>query len=71
MHKKKAKELLQVGSQGLADSLGVSEGHIRNMNDLTTTQEIIVNCLLDIDKLQSKITILIKTIDEITRANDC
>ena len=71
MHKKKAKELLQVGSQGLADSLGVSEGHIRNMNDLTTTQEIIVNCLLDIDKLQSKITRLIKTIDEITRANDC
>lgn len=71
MHKKQAKELLKVNSQGLADSLGVSEGHIRNMNQLTVAQEIIVNCLLDIDRLQSKITILLNTIDEITRANDC
>ncbi len=71
MNKKKAKELLSVDGQGLADSLGVSEGHIRNMKDLTTTQEILVNLIIEVDRLQSKITILLNTIDDMARAKDC
>ncbi len=71
MNKKKAKELLSVDGQGLADSLGVSEGHIRNMKDLTSTQELLVNLIIEVDRLQSKITILLNTINDMARAKDC
>jgi hypothetical protein len=71
MNKKKAKELLNVDGQGLADSLGVSEGHIRNMKDLTSTQELLVNLIIEVDRLQSKITILLNTINDMARAKDC
>ena len=71
MNKKKAKELLNVDGQGLADSLGVSEGHIRNMKDLTSTQELLVNLIIEVDRLQSKITILLNTINDMARDKDC
>ncbi len=71
MNKKRAKELLNVDGQGLADSLGVSEGHIRNMKDLTSTQELLVNLIIEVDRLQSKITILLNTINDMARAKDC
>jgi len=64
MDKKEAKQLLGVDSQGLADSLGISEGHVRNLKDLKPTYEIIVNSLVEIDRLDKKCTELRQLADD-------